>query len=419
MKTSDIIKHPGSRQAWKVWLLAVSLVVMLVGAFVLLLHFRPKRGEKSKTERIVLTDTVGMKLADGGIYNGSIIKGTTMRHGVGCLVMPDNVMYEGKWRNDALPYGKMTTNSSVYYGRFDKQLNLEGFGIMKYKETYIAGKRNQGLSDDKIVAKFFGNWRRNMKHGLGRAVYLDGSQDFGDYSEGVLKETKGADFRVGEKVYGIDVSRHQADIDWDRLALFCDKDGTVFRQTPAKRQFMQPVLFVYIKATEGATLKDKTYKVRSIEADRHGIVKGAYHFLRMGSSVDEQVKNFVAAAAWREGDLPPALDIEVESEIRKVGVKKAQAITLRWLESVEEFMGVRPIIYTREDLRKKYLSDARFRKYDFWIARYSKKRPNNPDWRFWQMTENGVLNGYSGGRIDINLFSGNYEAFENYLNGRK
>ena len=44
---------------------------------------------------------------------------------------------------------------------------------------------------------------------------------------------------------------------------------------------MQPIFFVYLKATEGATVKDETYIKRAVQADRHGIAKGAYHFLHL------------------------------------------------------------------------------------------------------------------------------------------
>jgi len=84
---------------------------------------------------------------------------------------------------------------------------------------------------------------------------------------------------------------------------------------------MQPVLFVYLKATEGATVRDNKFNVRMTEAERHGIVRGAYHFLRLGSSVDEQVRNFTEIVSWSDGDLPPALDVEVDAEIENMGRK--------------------------------------------------------------------------------------------------
>lgn len=79
-------------------------------------------------------------------------------------------------------------------------------------------------------------------------------------------------------------------------------------------------------------------------------------------------------------------------------------------------MRIRPIIYTRENIRNKYLNDSRLKKYDFWIARYRDSGPSNFDWHFWQLSEEGVLNGYTDGRIDIDLFKGDYTAFKKYLN---
>ena len=89
-------------------------------------------------------------------------------------------------------------------------------------------------------------------------------------------------------------------------------------------------------------------------------------------------------------------------------------MALEWLQKVEEKMGVTPIIYTRENIRNKYLNDARFRKYKFWIARYSDKGPENFDWQIWQRTESARMNGHNG-NIDVNLFRGDYNAFTDYL----
>lgn len=177
---------------------------------------------------------------------------------------------------------------------------------------------------------------------------------------------------------------------------------------------MQPVFFAYMKATEGATIKDDMFSVRMTEAERHGIIKGAYHFLHLGSTVDAQLKNFLETATWTRGDLPPALDVEVENEIKKYGVTTLQSMILEWLEKVEKRMGVRPVIYTRESIRNKYLNDSRFKKYQFWIARYSDKGPDNFDWQIWQKTEKGQMSGHKG-NVDINLFRGNYDSFKKYL----
>ena len=360
-----------------------------------------------------LVDTTNM-VVEGGWYSGSVFKNTRTRNGYGRYETKTGSVYEGEWKDDKLRYGTRTTPSSVYMGHFDAELNNDGFGIINYSGEYVSGKSAQGLSDSEITVTYIGNWSKNNKHGLGRSIKKDGSMEFGKYSKGLLQKVSGANYKIGRRVYGIDVSHFQADIDWNNLALYCDKNGKVYNRSPKEKTYMQPVFFAYMKATEGATVKDEMFNVRMIEAERHGIVKGAYHFMRLGSSVDDQLKNFFTTVTWTPGDLPPALDVELEDEIKKYGVKTFQSMTLEWLEKVEKKMGVRPIIYTRERIRNKYFNNSKFKKYQFWIARYSDKGPDSNDWKIWQKTERGRINGCKGD-IDIDIFNGDYEAFKKYL----
>lgn len=371
------------------------------------------RGYISSSDEI-LVDTANMKFPDGSVYEGTIIANTKERQGYGKLTMEDGTIYEGEWKQDRLPYGSRSSESSEYIGHFDDQLNINGFGIIDYSEQYIKGKREQGMEDMNITKRYIGNWRKNNKQGLGRSVKCDGTMEFGDYSDGVYQKVEGANYKIGGSVYGIDVSHHQTDIDWDKMALYCDNNGNVFANKNSESPYRQPVFFCYMKATEGATVKDKTYSVRMIEAQRHGIARGAYHFLHIGTSIEEQIKNFLETVTWTTGDMPPALDVELEAEITEYGIENSQKVVLEWLETVEKKLGVRPIIYTREAIKNKYLNDVRFEKYDFWIARYSENQPNNFDWLLWQKTDRGYMNGTKG-QIDINLFKSNYTSFEKYI----
>lgn len=412
-KTSS--EHEAASKS-KILIIVLPVITFVVGLFIPSpFMYRFHRNVADDAEQRELIDTTNMKYPDGSVYEGTVMAETKERHGFGRFTTKDGTVYEGNWKEDSLPYGKRLGKTSVYWGRFDKDFNNEGFGIINYLPEYIAGKKKQGKNDYEIVLTYIGNWKKNNKHGIGRSVNVDGSMDFGIYIDGILQRNAGANYRVGGNVYGIDVSRHQTEIDWDNLALYCDENGNVFHDTPGNKRYMQPVFFVYLKATEGATVQDNTFNVRMIEAERHGIVRGAYHFLRLGSSIEDQVKNFVDVVTWHPGDLPPALDIEVESEITKYGAEKLQEMTLAWLKQVEDLMQVRPIIYTRESIRNAYLNDSRFAKYDFWIARYSENGPANFDWHIWQRTEQGVISGYDKGGIDINLFKGDYMAFSKYL----
>lgn len=113
------------------------------------------------TGQQVLADTMKMVLEDGSTYDGTIIANTQKRHGFGRMTTADEAVYEGNWENDRLPFGKRTTSSSIYNGKFDKNLNNDGFGIVRYTESYIKGKRKQGLADCDIIATYIGNWQIN------------------------------------------------------------------------------------------------------------------------------------------------------------------------------------------------------------------------------------------------------------------
>lgn len=366
------------------------------------------------TTMIASSDTINMKLTDGSIYNGSIIPGTSIRHGHGQLTTTDGTTYEGDWDYDKLQYGKKTTEHSTYSGNFDENLNKEGFGILEYSNTTIK-KMQQKRRNNEIEKTYIGNWHNNKKNGIGRSIKNDGSMEFGVYKNGTFKKPDSTNYRIGGTVYGVDISHYQTNINWDQLALFCDKNGKVYEKEPSEKTYMQPIIFAYIKATEGATIKDNNYNIHTTEAERHGIRKGAYHFLRLSSSINDQVKNFTETAHWSPGDMPPALDIEALPEIEALGGDKLASIVLEWLNKIEKIMHVKPIIYTRDDIRNKYLMGEEFNKYNFWIARYNPVGPQRFDWHFWQMTEQGVVNGYDEGFIDINLYKGDFAAFEKFL----
>ena len=65
----------------------------------------------------------------------------------------------------------------------------------------------------------------------------------------------------GPYCYGIDVSRYQHKIKWDSLMVLTDRSGrTIYSKTSAKD--IRPVSFVFIKATEGSSMKDKRFQDR-------------------------------------------------------------------------------------------------------------------------------------------------------------
>ena len=359
------------------------------------------------------------KSADGEIYEGSFMDGRRsghgkiiksdgssydggweddLYHGEGKYVSPKGNVYEGGWKHGSLPEGRLKTDDWTYEGEFHS-MSPDGAGVTEY-------------NDGRVYA---GYWNKGYKQGLGRLMYPDGKMDFGFWDQGALMRSGEKKFRTGEKVYGLDVSRHQGTWRWEELALYADRKGEVFTSGAKAGHELQPPLFIVMKATEGADLVDPKYADNVAQAREGRIIKGAYHFMTTLSDIDGQISNFIENAVIEEGDFPPVLDIETpHSRVSELGEDTVREMALKWLRAVEDHYGVKPLIYTNDLFRKTYLDTPEFRYYDFWLARYSKKRPESGNWLLWQFTQTGRPRGIAV-PADINIFDGTYPEFRSYI----
>lgn len=198
-------------------------------------------------------------------------------------------------------------------------------------------------------------------------------------------------------IHGIDVSHHNARIDWDKLK-------------KAKAENVR-IDFVYLKATEGATHLDRQFERNWREAQRVGIRRGAYHFYNPRVYSDQQAANFIKQVKMQQGDLPPVLDLEVEAgkppEIIIKGVKN-------WLTLIENHYGVRPVIYVNEHFYRKYIA-GNFDEYPLWLAGYSRMHlddlAESSNVLLWQHSEKGHADGIRG-FVDFNVFLHDVETWQ-------
>jgi len=193
----------------------------------------------------------------------------------------------------------------------------------------------------------------------------------------------------GYEVHGIDVSHHQAEINWDTIAV-------------------QEIDFVFMKATEGLELVDKRFAYNWGATKKVGMKRGAYHFFHPTLSAIWQAKNFINTVDLDYGDLPPVLDFEVTNRAsEELVLSRLQ----EWLTLVEQHYHIKPIIYTNQKLYQKYIV-GNFDKYPIWMARYNTLEPNMPQqWDFWQYGNRGQVRGIAGD-VDLNVFSGGYLELE-------
>lgn len=187
---------------------------------------------------------------------------------------------------------------------------------------------------------------------------------------------------------GIDVSEYQGTIVWDSIRVI-------------ENNF--PIRFVFVRATVGMDRPDKKFKENWESLKKSEFIRGAYHYYRPNENSSEQAALFIKNVVLQKGDLPPVLDIEQMP--KKQSMRQLKVGIQNWLDLVEEQYGVKPIIYSGERYYTDFLKED-FPKYTFWIANYNFFVENlKSDWRFWQFTEKGGVNGISG-FVDVNIFNG-------------
>lgn len=189
-----------------------------------------------------------------------------------------------------------------------------------------------------------------------------------------------------DTVVGIDISVHQGKINWYKLP---------------------ETHFVFIKATEGISIKDRMFRHNWDSAKKYGIKRGAYHFYRPYVTPYEQFKNFKSVVKLESGDLPPVLDAEIYSKYPE-RLKRDLKI---FSSLVERHYGVKPIIYCNSSFYKRYFNNVYYQNHHFWIANYVSKSLDSivPTWDIWQYTCYGKVSGINA-YVDKNYFRWGYDS---------
>ena len=217
-----------------------------------------------------------------------------------------------------------------------------------------------------------------------------------------VSDSRGAKVPVGYYCYGIDISKYQPDICWDSLKVLTDAHGrTISSPTHAKN--IKNISYVFIKATEGSSLKDKHFKKHWRNAGKAGIRRGAYHFFRSSKDAGEQARHFInTVGKLTANDLPPVLDIETIH--RGCSRKTLNDKALTWLRIVENHYGRKPIVYSSASFLKNNLCDEILDNYPIWVAHYGAARPRCDRWHIWQFADDAVVYGIDG-EVDLNVTS--------------
>ena len=310
------------------------------------------------------------------------------------------------WQADTIETGVRADSTGIYMGDFAR-LKAEGHGALfqpdgSYSEGHWTGDLRQGFGvqllrpygdEPRLQA---GEWSKNRFMGE-RMRYTT------------------------ERIYGIDIAKYQhgkgrraVPIHWDKLRItHVGKRGSNNVRGTAD----YPVSFVYIKSTEGTTIRNRFYLNDYTQARKHDIRTGAYHFWSVRTSGAEQATYFIRNTLFRDGDLPPVLDVEpTNAQITQSGGVERMFREIRiWLKAVERHTGVKPILYVNQMFVNNHLSKQADLKRDYrvWIARYSEYKPD-VRLTYWQLCPDGRVAGIQGD-VDINVFNGYKSQFDTFI----
>ncbi|MCE9598240.1 MAG: glycoside hydrolase family 25 protein [Spirochaetia bacterium] len=202
-------------------------------------------------------------------------------------------------------------------------------------------------------------------------------------------------------VRGIDVSRYQGQIDWTRVK----KAG---------------IRFAYMKATEGGDYRDPLFAQNWLGTEHVGIPHGAYHFFTLCKSGKIQAENFIKTVPLETRMLPPVLDLEFTGTCEQgPAIADVKSEVNDYLELVEQWGGQRVILYITYDFYSTHLAPD-YTDHPIWIRDiiFSPRKPFKDTFTIWQFSNLGRVNGI-GSAVDLNVFNGSEQEFEQWLSIRK
>lgn len=204
-------------------------------------------------------------------------------------------------------------------------------------------------------------------------------------------------------VHGIDAARFQGQMNWRAI-----------------RQ--QGIRFAWLKATEGGDLLDPEFKRNWSAAKRAGVPVGAYHFYYFCTDPDTQARWFIKNTPRLRGGLPPVIDLEWNPFSPTCTLRppaaEVRSVANRFIQRIERHYGTRVVIYTAHDFWSR--NEIWRLKRDYWLrstATHVEQKYGTKNWRFWQYTATGVLDGVEK-EIDLNCFNGSEAQFKSWLSSR-
>ena len=196
---------------------------------------------------------------------------------------------------------------------------------------------------------------------------------------------------------GIDVSKFQGEIDWEAVAA----DG---------------VEFAFIRVgnrgygSEGKLLEDDMFETNIEGALQAGIKVGVYFYTQAVNEEEvlEEAELVLQKIAPYKVECPVVYDIEKVSgangRMNALSAKERTDLTLLFCERIAE-AGYEPMIYYNMEMAGLMLELERLEEYEKWFAYYNQDLYFPYDYKIWQYSHTGRVNGIKG-EVDMNISFG-------------
>ena len=192
---------------------------------------------------------------------------------------------------------------------------------------------------------------------------------------------------------GIDVSKHQGEIDWAKVAA-------------------AGVKFAFIRVGNrgygsGAIVEDAQFEANIKGAISNGIQVGVYFFSQAINEQEamEEAKFVLDKIAPYKVQCPIVIDVEKvadsEARMNKISSEQRTANTLVFLQAVED-AGYEAMLYHNMEMGLLMLDLAQFEGYNKWFAYYNKEIYYPYAFDVWQYSDKGKVNGINGD-VDLNI----------------
>ncbi len=194
--------------------------------------------------------------------------------------------------------------------------------------------------------------------------------------------------------FGIDVSSHQGDIDWQAVK----DDGVEFAFVRA----------VYRGYGTGKLVVDEKC-IENIEgAQAVGIDVGVYVFSQAVSKAEvlEEAGTVLDLLQGYELQLPIVFDVEKVSDstarTNSLTVEDRTALTKTFLDAVKS-AGYKPMFYHNTEMGAMLLDLSQLTEFPKWFAGYNKEFYWPYEYNIWQYSEKGSVNGIKG-NVDLDIW---------------